>query len=87
MAHLHINLTMAKRQYTVSYLKENRHVNNSELRTLVDCLKYYAEKLNVADAVVFASSDGISERHCVSWQDLYNKSVLAAKSLINIGEL
>ena len=60
-------------------------MDDAGLKTVGDCLKFYANELNQKDAFVFASSDGNGEKEIVSWKELYEKSLTVAKALVKLG--
>jgi len=73
--------------FTESYVTVKENVDDSGLKTVGDCLKFYADDLNQKDAFVFASSDGNGKKEIVSWKELYEKSLAFGKALVKLGEL
>ena len=72
--------------YTESFIKTELRDNIDSLRTVGDCLKYFAETHGDKDSFVFASWKGKEHRVAVRWRELYEKSVCVAKSLIALGK-
>lgn len=73
--------------YTESYIKSEGKlkgvIKDDGLRTIPDCIRYYAETLKDKEAMVFADYNG--GRTAVTWQEVYEKSKNTAKSLIKLG--
>ncbi|XP_045190693.2 uncharacterized protein LOC123547563 [Mercenaria mercenaria] len=67
-------------QLQMSYIKCEEE---ESLKTLVDCLKWYASTKGDDESVVFVSED--FSREVVTWKELYEKSRLTAKALIKLG--
>lgn len=67
---------------TVSFIAKKVNKKVDDLKTIGDCLKYYAEKLKDREAFVFASRSGETDRQSVSWEELYEKSLTVARSLV-----
>ena len=79
------NSAKGESMLTESYVKATETVDDAGLKTVGDCLKFYANELNQKDAFVFASSDGNGEKEIVSWKELYEKSLTVAKALVKLG--
>ena len=68
-----------------SFLKRDRDKSTSDpdIRTLVDCLRVYSERIPERAAVIFRSVDGT--RSVLTFRELHQNSVKAAKSFIKLG--
>ena len=73
--------------FTEIYVRVNENVDDSGLKIVGDCLKFYTNELNQKDAFVFVSSDGNGKKEIVSWKEMYEKSLGVGKALVKLGEL
>lgn len=69
-----------------SYINVECEEYQDGVRTIGDCLKYYADRLGNSEAIVFVSCEG-ADREAITWNDVYYKSVNMAKSLIALGKI
>lgn len=69
-----------------SYINAKAIDTVDDLKTIGDCLKFYAEQLNDEESYVFAAHSSRGERQTVSWKELYEKSMTIARSLVVQGK-
>lgn len=70
----------------MSYIKASGNDKVDEIKTIKECLKFYAERFKDRNAFVFAAASKNGTRVVVTWQELYEKSVIFAKSLLALGK-
>lgn len=70
----------------MSYIKASGNDRVDEIKTIKECLKFYSERFKDRNAFVFAAASKNGTRVVVSWQELYEKSVIFAKSLLALGK-
>lgn len=66
-----------------SYVKIDGPPLTLKLKTIPECLKYYAETDAEGESVVFAAPSGV--RQTVTWSQLYRHSCTVARSLLTLG--
>ncbi|XP_052820045.1 uncharacterized protein LOC128245864 [Mya arenaria] len=71
-------------KYTESYRRVECEEEDLGLRTVGDCMKYFAEVQGNKHAVIFGATVE-ADRETVTWLELYENSCAFAKALINLG--
>ncbi|XP_052819803.1 long-chain-fatty-acid--CoA ligase FadD13-like [Mya arenaria] len=71
-------------KYTESYRRVECEEEDLGLRTVGDCMKYFAEVQGNKYAVIFGATVE-ADRETVTWLELYENSCVFAKALINLG--
>lgn len=79
-------MSVMTQKLTTSHVKVECEEFQDGIKTIGDCLKFYADTLGDAEAIVFASCD-TEGRVAITWNDVYYKSCIVARSLIKLGNI